>query len=686
MKELIDKRNPAPGNRYKASEFRTMKQNLLKDSEIMNRRHRKDVKNEKNKSDEEKVISAEKRESDNLSESKPNRNHDPPPDISPMKPPEVLKKTDIKIETNTKSGNVHLDDPVTQVGIDSEKEKVVSDQTQHSADTEIGKSVSSAVTTTKTVTTTTTTKTVASPDKKTTDSESQSENVSIKQERRGSITSQRRGSISSQRRRSLPNIEPINQRKTVNVSRTPSMATLRESDARLPITKTVQRTPSRASIYSVSQRQRPGLSQPNRTPSKASVKEHDKQNTNANGKEKDSRLGTILPNEKTTPAEDEAIKNTAKEGIINVIDVNTKGNDLKLNGNVTNGNGGSPVTISLGENDGRISPVVSMSANTNEVDRLPANRRSSITSNKQTVDPQKLHRKKSPTPSIRSRTVKEQSPSRPIRRGSKPQIENHVNTEGKANVNSSIDVKRSEHISEVVNEVVERKRNDRSPFRSDGTSQSRKPTMENHNFNQGQPSQGRVSRASKNDRRQSIISQVKDTNLPNGHSDTKMKREDYEKHGPERSRTRTPRRSRSRDKKGRKRSTSRSKERKRSTSRDKKRGKGKAQGKTRFPEIDRRPNSIARTSPASQKTKTHVSRSEKVDETVTEKELSPKSGAEQWRDLVQKYMRQPSPKIGKPENRALLDASFDTDDDDEDIFTRAQKRYALSISDGDSDA
>ena len=150
--------------------------------------------------------------------------------------------------------------------------------------------------------------------------------------------------------------------------------------------------------------------------------------------------------------------------------------------------------------------------------------------------------------------------------------------------------------------------------------------------------------------------------------DIKMNREEYESMNQNKAKKPSGRRSKS--PKTRKRSNSGGKRggsRKRSTSGERARNRSTSrEQKTTTPTASRFPDIVSKAVAA-----------EKPPE-------SPKPAANQWRDLVNKYMRQPSPKIGRTDDRSLLDSNLDTDDEEDDIFTRMTKRYHLSV-DSDSD-
>ena len=152
--------------------------------------------------------------------------------------------------------------------------------------------------------------------------------------------------------------------------------------------------------------------------------------------------------------------------------------------------------------------------------------------------------------------------------------------------------------------------------------------------------------------------------------DTKMTSEEYERNSKGRSRERsssgkgTPRR-------GRSTSGGRRKGRKRSRSGERK----KASPKARFPDIQKQNGKweiTARTT------------DEKEEENDIIIEPSKNTTENQWKSLVEKYIRQPSPTIRKADDRSLLGSINDDDDDDDiDIFKRATRRYGLDNDDDD---
>lgn len=158
--------------------------------------------------------------------------------------------------------------------------------------------------------------------------------------------------------------------------------------------------------------------------------------------------------------------------------------------------------------------------------------------------------------------------------------------------------------------------------------------------------------------------------------DVVMKREEYEDKGHVRRRGSKRSTSRDASPRGRKRSTSRSRRgRKRSVSKERKKT---PPTKSRFPDIVKKDGKWEITA-----------KSTTVTEEETERIITPKPSNKttenQWKSLVEKYIRQPSPKIGKADDRSLLDSNLDDDDDDDmDIFKRASKRYNLDDDDDDS--
>ncbi|XP_052226940.1 uncharacterized protein LOC127841853 isoform X2 [Dreissena polymorpha] len=183
----------------------------------------------------------------------------------------------------------------------------------------------------------------------------------------------------------------------------------------------------------------------------------------------------------------------------------------------------------------------------------------------------------------------------------------------------------------------------------------------------------RVSGADKKTTRSSRTP-TRNGNEANG--DITMRREDYENQvqpkRPQRKTSKSPsnrKRSTSRGRGDRKRSLSRDRQRKRYVSKERRKS---TRTPSRFPDIENG-------------TRVSVNRNVKEDVHETEKSVTPKP-ENRWRDLVNKYTRQPSPKIGKTDDRSLLDANLESDDDDEDIFTRMTKRYNLRVnSDSEED-
>lgn len=214
----------------------------------------------------------------------------------------------------------------------------------------------------------------------------------------------------------------------------------------------------------------------------------------------------------------------------------------------------------------------------------------------------------------------------------------------------------------------------------------------------GKPAQKKETLVSKKGparRRSRSRTPQRDHNKMNGNDDIKMNRKEYEMMGHDGNRPSRRSASKERSNRSGRRSTSRgrkasvSKGRKRSVSSERKKGKKASVGKSRFPDIRKKDGQweIKARSPSQT-----VSKTESVNEYTTERVITPKpTGANQWKDLVEKYLRQPSPKVGKTDDRSLLDSNIDDDDDDDDmdIFTRAQMKYKLNVDqtdDDDSDA
>ena len=183
------------------------------------------------------------------------------------------------------------------------------------------------------------------------------------------------------------------------------------------------------------------------------------------------------------------------------------------------------------------------------------------------------------------------------------------------------------------------------------------------------------------------------------YNDERMNREDYEnrrrvqtQEEPESKRTQrlTQARSKSRERKGPvpKKGKGKQPAPTRATRDRKVIAPAQKQGNSRFPDIDENDRTIAN---ARATPKPQVKRSVKYDEVETEtiRTVTPseKHGAAKWKDLVQKYIREPSPVIGKREDLSVLQTKMDTDDSgsEADIFERAKRRYALDVEDDSDD-
>ena len=115
----------------------------------------------------------------------------------------------------------------------------------------------------------------------------------------------------------------------------------------------------------------------------------------------------------------------------------------------------------------------------------------------------------------------------------------------------------------------------------------------------------------------------------------------------------------------------------------------KSEGHLRLPAIDKNDKTVshAKAAPMVQHKRT-IDFDEMETETLGSVTPSEKKGAAKWKALVQKYMRETSPVVGKTENRLLLQTQYDSDSDDSvsDIFERARRKYALDIDDDDDDS
>ena len=180
--------------------------------------------------------------------------------------------------------------------------------------------------------------------------------------------------------------------------------------------------------------------------------------------------------------------------------------------------------------------------------------------------------------------------------------------------------------------------------------------------------------------------------------DEKMNREDFENRNkaqtrehPERDRSPGPTqaRSKSRERKGPAPKKGKGKQPATRATKDRKvTGPTRKQGKSRFPDIDENDRTVsnARATPKTQ-TKRTVNYDEVETETIRTVTPSEKQGAAKWKDLVSKYLREPSPVVGKKEDLSVLQTKMDTDDSgsEADIFERAKRRYALDVEDESDD-
>ena len=110
--------------------------------------------------------------------------------------------------------------------------------------------------------------------------------------------------------------------------------------------------------------------------------------------------------------------------------------------------------------------------------------------------------------------------------------------------------------------------------------------------------------------------------------------------------------------------------------------------KSRFPDINVNNRTIEN---ASASPKPEIKRSVKYNEVKTETARtvshSENQGTSKWKDMVQKYLREPYLEVGKKKRLSVFQTEMDTDDSDSevDIFERARKKYGLNVEDDSDD-
>ncbi|XP_053407755.1 uncharacterized protein LOC123546318 isoform X3 [Mercenaria mercenaria] len=703
MKELINqrKRPEAPGNRYKASNFNAMKADLLKDSDILN-------KNEKLKEPKSELPNFEtSSKSDNsrheVAQMKPQRDRSPEkipepvthrvttPVVSPTpaksqvqtKTVTTTQVTTVKTETTTstaddetadkkewkvKEGNVYLDNMETQMAIETARDKIVDENNPNRGPSRASKNIDN-----KLQNGYSTTKTVEKPASRTPS----------------------RISFRGKQETSGP--------KDLRPPRAPSRSSLFSNDAK---TNKPQGRTSRTSMNPVNENQSQETSNINGSnkniKTETTVTENVIETVNvSNGKS----TNTTKPNH----LKDETFQPKSVGGSKINIRQESRRNSVSSNQQKQPASGRTSV-VGIATSNGRVSPAI-------EKQRQPASRRESfVDKQRETVSGKgSIFEKSSVTTGDGSKKTVDKHTNGHIYPGSRKTDSDY--SVPKAVVAKSINV--SENVTENVIETTnsERSKNKQpmkrqsinEPKRSvdhstnDLSSSKRSAFSErrpNSDENKEKPKQtekpvqkrdmskgkkapaGRRSRSRTPQRKQDI----------NGHGDIKMDRNEYEAKGHDGNRPSRRQRSGSKEGSsgGRRRSTSRgrkpSKSRKRSISNERKKPKKGSVSKSRFPDITKKDGEwkISARSPTQK-----VTRSDAVDEYTTERVITPKpAGGNQWKDLVEKYLRQPSPKVGRTDDRSLLDSNITDDDDDDDemdIFKRAQMKYKLAVSQTDEE-
>lgn len=470
--------------------------------------------------------------------------------------------------------------------------------------------------------------------------------------------------------------------------------TARDQDRNKDQNKVTFRPPSRASFAKHTQEQLPLNKSTSRAPSRQSVQETKPQTKELPPVRPPSRSSIISKTNKSTVSPQRRSSNASIMQVNRNIQENQK--EVTLQSKPTE-NALFLTEPFETENDkvttkDTDSKIIKTVKSHNEKDRNPASRRNSTVSvQNQNIRKTSILVSKNTVNGVRVSTQENSAPNKSISQTnghvSPPLVENGpsgskqrnsiTGDENKPTVNidtpkpkpkitTSVSVKDKVETKETSN-VYNNKSKKTGKAEQNGHSDNSDPWSTKTATYHGKPTKGK-----KGSTQRSRSRTPKKTTKHDSSSDVKVPREEYEQKGHDGRRgTR-----RSTSPRGRKRSTSRSRKgRKRSRSKERK----NASPKSRFPDIQKKDGKweiIARNT------------DEKV--TETERVITPKPSAKttenQWKSLVEKYIRQPSPKIGKGEDRSLLDSNFDDDDDDDtDIFKRASKRYGLDDYDDDDD-
>lgn len=644
MKELMSRRQTnapqPPVNRYKASNFAAMKSDLLKDSAILN----KNMKLPSGGSGRDGSTKVPEPVVTEKKSNTPPENTEQQRTQSPVKT-NVVTKTSTEVDTivtsvtnnevkKTPEVSTYLDNMETQMAIDTARDKI---------------------------------------DEPTPQPSHTNSRVDIKTDQKVASRTPSRVSY-----RTSQHSQDLSSQKDLQPPRAPSRISVATTESKI--------------IDTVMKSNRP----PQRRFSKSSIMPIDEDRASGSG---GIQNGTTVTT-KTETLVTETVKNNVEDTKVNGI-ANNETEDKK----VSKSEVGSTISV---RQDVRRNSITSVKrpSRTTSVDISSTNGRMSPTIERKHESP---HRKNSTVDRVSIRSMLANTDNK--HRGSVSTKVSETVTNGSPKTRTTVtkNVSTSEKVNETTNDItippkhtLVRKDSNRSIYENEDILSTKKAPINakrSQSFNPNdkqppreRPSKRKSSQMKKEQTRRASRSPQRKTSQFNGHGpsdDVKMDREQYEKLGHDGNRP-TRHRSGSRDgsNRGRKRSTSGGrkksvpKTRKRSVSGDRK----KSNLKSRFPDIKKKDGEWKITARSPIQT---VSRKENVveDEYVTERVITPKP-ANQWQDLVSKYLRQPSPKIGKTEDRSILDSNMtdDEDDDDMDIFKRAQMRYKLNVTQTDDES
>ncbi|KAL4231714.1 hypothetical protein ACF0H5_009290 [Mactra antiquata] len=637
MKELMDRRHktPQPVNRYTASSFAAMKLDLLKDSAALNQ----------NKKLNTAKSNTNSKATENKSETKVEPQRERSPVIKEVKTTTTTKEETVETTTNEQNkpaGEVttYLDNMETQMAIDTKRNKIDEPTPQPSR-------VSSRV-----------------------DVKSDSKTPSRTQSRVSYRNTQNSQDMSSQR-----DIRPPRAPSRTSVLTSES----KNIDAVMKSNKPQQRRFSKSSIMPIDENQPSGNTSQNNV------------NTNSDTKSVTSVNKSVIN-----------VKEPIKNGV----------NGDKVSQTNSKTNMGSRISV---KRTNSIASLQQRSSRTTSVDISNMNGRVSPTIERKNESP-KRKESVSDKVSIRKMLANNDDKTRPSVANSIYSQDSKKNETTVPKTTVTKNVTTSEQVQEKITEKeikpqrkpsLVRRDSYRSNIENEDPLTTKKVTRHDkrsQSFNPGDRSRPSDLSSNKDSttttkskkgpfkRRARSRTPQRKSFQENGYGpsepDIKMDRDQYEQLGHDGKR---PHRNRSGTRNGSDRSRKRSvsggrkksvsKGRKRSLSRDRKKP---TTTNSRFPDIKKKDGEWKILPKSSVQT---VSRSEQEDEYVTERVVTPKP-ANQWQDLVSKYLRQPSPKIGKTEDRSLLDSNMtdDEEDDEMDIFKRAQMRYKLNVDATDDES